>query len=74
MKSTDPNTSESEIVESFRALHAFTIYEDVYATFEHGQWWVSALPRGAGGWQVFSVVDAAGPPDRVCAGLSFEQT
>lgn len=74
MKSTDPSTNKGEIEEAFRALNAFTFYEDVYATFEHGQWWVSALPRGAGGWQVFAVVDASGPPDRVCSGLSFEET
>jgi hypothetical protein len=65
LKSSDPGYDSAEIEACFAALYG----EDGIAEYEHGQWWI--VVRGSG--RTYSVVDAAGAPDRVCGGLSFEE-
>jgi hypothetical protein len=72
LKSTDPDFSAAEIVNCFRALHPDFDEELLEIFFEHDQWWIRA--QGPEEDFTFSVVDAAGPPNRVAGGFSFEET
>ena len=76
MLKTEQNTEKMQqrvLKAARKAFKGYSIYGDITAHFEHGQWWIQFDDDAEDRIRSYSVQDAEGNADWIIDGFSFEE-